>query len=148
MAASLNNLAELYRAQGKEAEAEALRVEALAIWVKALGPEHPKVAIALNNLAQSYGLTGLGERRGSFLCRSDCSQGREIFPALAGSHRLHNLAVSGEQQSRAVSLQRRDAVGVPCGLRQAVQVGRKAFLLWAWRARTSHEIMIQQICFL
>jgi hypothetical protein len=80
--AALNNLAELYRAQGKEAEAEPLRVEALAIWVKALGPEHPKIAIALNNLAQSYGLTGMGERRGPFWFRSDCSQGREIFPAL------------------------------------------------------------------
>jgi hypothetical protein len=81
VAASLNNLAELYRAQGKETEAEPLRVEALAIWVKALGPEHPKVASAPNNLAQSYGLTGMGERRGPFLFRSGCSQGREIFPA-------------------------------------------------------------------
>ena len=40
LATSLNNLAELYRTQGKYAEAEPLYKRSLAIVEKALGPEH------------------------------------------------------------------------------------------------------------
>jgi tetratricopeptide (TPR) repeat protein len=47
----LNNLAELYRAQGQYAKAEPLYQRALASREKALGPEHPKVAISLENYA-------------------------------------------------------------------------------------------------
>jgi len=54
LATSLNNLAELYRTQGKYAEAEPLHQRALAIWEKALGPGHPNVAMSLNNLANLY----------------------------------------------------------------------------------------------
>ncbi len=54
VAASLNNLAVLYRDQGKYTEAEPLYQRALAIWEKALGPEHPNVATSLNNLASLY----------------------------------------------------------------------------------------------
>ena len=53
-AISLNNLAELYRAQGRYAEAEPLYKRALAIYEKALGPDHPAVATGLNNLALLY----------------------------------------------------------------------------------------------
>ena len=42
--ASLNNLAELYRAQGRYADAEPLYKRSLAIREKALGPDHPDVA--------------------------------------------------------------------------------------------------------
>jgi len=48
---SLNNLAELYLAQGRYAEAEPLFTRSLAIFEKALGPEHPNVATSLVNLA-------------------------------------------------------------------------------------------------
>ena len=44
VANSLNNLAALYQAQGRYAEAEPLYKRALAISEKALGPEHPDVA--------------------------------------------------------------------------------------------------------
>ena len=54
LAMSLNNLAELYRTQGKYAAAESLCRRALAIREKALGPEHPDVATVLNNLAVLY----------------------------------------------------------------------------------------------
>ncbi len=55
MAASLNHLAALYQAQkGRYAEAEPLYKRSLAIFEKALGPEHPNVALSLNNLAQLY----------------------------------------------------------------------------------------------
>ncbi len=58
MARSLNNLAGLYHAQGKYAEAEPLYKRALAIWEKALGPEHPDVATSLENYADLLRKTG------------------------------------------------------------------------------------------
>ncbi len=48
---SLNNLADLYRAQDRYAEAEPLYTRSLAIREKALGPEHPHVAMSLENYA-------------------------------------------------------------------------------------------------
>lgn len=54
VAGSLNNLAELYRVQGRYADAEPLYRRALAIVEKVLGPEHPLVAIALDNLGSLY----------------------------------------------------------------------------------------------
>ena len=51
MATSLNNLAELYRAQGHCADAEPLYRRALAIREKALGSEHPAIAQILENYA-------------------------------------------------------------------------------------------------
>src|SRR5262249_30712138 len=57
-ATSINNLASLYNAQGRYAEAEPLYKRALAIGEKALGPEHPTVALSLNNLAALYNVQG------------------------------------------------------------------------------------------
>ena len=53
-ASSLNNLADLYYAQGKYAEAEPLYVHALAICERELGASHPSTALSLNNLAALY----------------------------------------------------------------------------------------------
>ena len=58
LATSLNNLAALYHAQGKYAEAEPLYQRALAIRENALEPEHPDVATSLNNLAELYRAQG------------------------------------------------------------------------------------------
>jgi tetratricopeptide (TPR) repeat protein len=57
-ATSLNNLAELYRAQGRYTEAEPLYRGALEILEKVLGPEHPHTATSLNNLAELYRAQG------------------------------------------------------------------------------------------
>ena len=54
MATSLNNLADLYGAMGRYAEAEPLYRRSLAIWEKQLGRDHPDVATSLNNLAALY----------------------------------------------------------------------------------------------
>jgi hypothetical protein len=54
----LNNLAELYRAQGAYAKAEPLYARALAIDEKAFGASHPKDAVDLNNLAGLYRAKG------------------------------------------------------------------------------------------
>ncbi len=44
-------MGEVYRAQGRYAEAEPLYQRPLAIFEKALGPEHPHVAMTLENYA-------------------------------------------------------------------------------------------------
>src|SRR2546422_7420029 len=49
-----NNPALLYDSQGKYSEAEPLYRRSLAIREKALGPDHPHVAVSLNNLAAPY----------------------------------------------------------------------------------------------
>ena len=51
---SLSNLASLHARQGRYADAEPLYRRSLAINEKALGPDHPGVAISLNNLAELY----------------------------------------------------------------------------------------------
>jgi tetratricopeptide (TPR) repeat protein len=58
LAISLNNLASLYRVQGRYAEAGPLYKRALAIHEKALGPEHPDVAKALEKYAALLRETG------------------------------------------------------------------------------------------
>ncbi len=58
MAGSLNNLAELYRDQGKYAEAEPLYRRSLAIRETALGSEHPDVATTLESYAVLLRETG------------------------------------------------------------------------------------------
>ncbi len=58
MAISLNNLADVCSNQGRCAEAEPLYRRALAIWEKALGPVHDRVASSLNGLASMYSRQG------------------------------------------------------------------------------------------
>ncbi len=58
---SLNNLAALYQAQGRYAEAKPLYKRALAIWEKALGLDHPRVALGLENYAALLRDTGRGD---------------------------------------------------------------------------------------
>jgi len=57
VATSLNNLAALYKTQGDYAKAEPLYKRALAIFEKALGPNHPDVAQSLGNMATLYRAT-------------------------------------------------------------------------------------------
>jgi CHAT domain-containing protein/Tfp pilus assembly protein PilF len=54
VAMCLNNLAFVYHAQGRYAEAESLLNRVMAITEKALGPDHPDSATCLNNLAMLY----------------------------------------------------------------------------------------------
>ena len=54
MATSLVNLAALYDAQGRYRESEPLCKRPLAIYEKALGPDHPDVAASLSHLANLY----------------------------------------------------------------------------------------------
>jgi CHAT domain-containing protein len=54
VALSLNNLAMLYKEQGRYAEAEPLLQQSLKIKRKVLNEDHPDVALRLNNLAGLY----------------------------------------------------------------------------------------------
>ena len=58
LAATLNNQAELYKEQGRYADAEPLYKRLLAIREKALGRDHPDVMQSLNNLADLYSAQG------------------------------------------------------------------------------------------
>ena len=46
------------KGQGKLEEADESTRRALAVWEKALGPDHPDVATGLNNLAQLLQVRG------------------------------------------------------------------------------------------
>ncbi len=70
-AASLSNLAVLYKTQGKYTEAEPLYKRALRIDEKALGPAHPGVATDLNNLAALYDAQGKYAEAEPLLKRAD-----------------------------------------------------------------------------
>ena len=64
---TLNNLANLYRAQGRYSEAERFLKRALVIREKSLGPNHADVGQTLNNLALVYRDQGkYGEAEGLF----------------------------------------------------------------------------------
>ncbi len=58
IAQSLNNLAQVYHAEGRLDDAAALKVEALEMFRKLYGRQHPLVAAALDNLAATYDALG------------------------------------------------------------------------------------------
>ncbi len=60
MATTLNNMAGLYWAQGRYAEAEPLLKRSVVILAKTLGPEHPDRANSLENYAALLRKTGRG----------------------------------------------------------------------------------------
>ncbi|MGC2333185.1 MAG: hypothetical protein WA581_17155, partial [Candidatus Acidiferrales bacterium] len=57
------------------------------------------------------------------------------------------LAFTGQQQTSAIGFQGYGSISVPCGSRQAVQIGRKALLLHAWRRRRgahAYKLSVQE----
>jgi Tfp pilus assembly protein PilF len=54
MAQALNNLAVVYKRQGRNADAEQLYKRSVATLEKTLGPNHPDLAGVLQNLAVFY----------------------------------------------------------------------------------------------
>ncbi len=70
MATSLNNLAGLYETLGNYAEAAPLYRRSLAIWERALGPEHPDVAQNLKNYAALLRKTGRADEAAEMEARA------------------------------------------------------------------------------
>jgi tetratricopeptide (TPR) repeat protein len=101
VAASLNNLANLYQVQGKYAEAEPLHQQALRIKEKALGPNHPDVATSLSNLAALYAYHGKNAEAISLWQRSLRIREQAFGPEhpLVGVS-LRNLAVLYRDQGK------------------------------------------------
>ena len=92
---SLNNLALLYKSQGRYEAAEPLYKRALAINEKALGLDHPNVATSLNNLAELYRAQGRYEAAEPLYQRA--------------------LAVSGRRRSgRTIPMSPRASTTSPC----------------------------------
>ncbi|MDY7021598.1 MAG: CHAT domain-containing protein, partial [Cyanobacteriota bacterium] len=69
VATSLNNLASLYRNQGRYNEAEPLHQRSLAIFEEALGENHPDIALSLNHLAKLHTAKGDTTQAINFLSR-------------------------------------------------------------------------------
>ncbi len=91
--AARNNLAELYRAQGRAAEAEALYKRDLAITTKALGPDHADIGITLDNLAQLYQDQGYYEGAEALYKRALAIDEKALGPDHPSvGTTLHNLA--------------------------------------------------------
>ena len=68
--ALMNEAALAFFNAGKYREAEPLYERALAIWEKALGPDHTDVALSLKNLARLYRAQHKYEKAGTFCTRS------------------------------------------------------------------------------
>ncbi len=100
-ARSLNELAVVYSAQGRYADAEPLYKRALAIWEKALGPESPEVATSLNNVASLYQAQGKYADAEPLFTRSLAIAEKALgpeHPQVAAS--LNNLALLYKHQGR------------------------------------------------
>jgi tetratricopeptide (TPR) repeat protein/transcriptional regulator with XRE-family HTH domain len=100
-AASLNNLAQLYRAQGRYPEAELLLQRALFIRKERLEPAHPNTATNLNNLALLYRVQGRYAEAEPLLQRALSIREEHLgatHPDTAAS--LNNLALLYETQGR------------------------------------------------
>lgn len=80
VAASFNNLAELYRRQENYAEAELLFQQSLAIVEKILGPEHPLAAGILYNLAELHLNQGNYAEAESLFQRSQAIREKALEP--------------------------------------------------------------------
>ena len=79
-AQGLNNLAVLYRKQGKYEQAEPLYQRALAINEQQLGSDHPDTAQSLNNLALLYRKQGKYEHAEPLLRRLLSISERQLGP--------------------------------------------------------------------
>jgi tetratricopeptide (TPR) repeat protein len=118
-AASLNNLAELYRAVGDHEAALPLAREALEVYSAALGEQHPDFATGLNNLAGLY--RDMGDYAAALpLLR----QALEVRRAALGEHHP-NFATSLNNLAALYHATGDPAAAVPL-LRQALEVTRAA----------------------
>ena len=104
----MNNLAELYRSQGRYEDAEVLQQKSLEIHRQVLGENHPSFAISLGNLASLYVQKGDFSEAESFLY-----QALQIFQQVVGPehpytketfNRLINLIATAIQANQADTL--------------------------------------------
>ncbi len=80
MGKSLGNLAVLFHAQGKYAEAKRLIERSVAILEKSLGPEHPLVGQSLENYATLLRKTGYYSEAAKQHARAKAIQAKHAPP--------------------------------------------------------------------
>src|SRR5438094_749942 len=111
LAATLTNLAELYRRQGKYPQAGWLLRRALGITKKAKGSHHPQVASIVNNLGTFYATTGRMDAAERMFRRALILRERTLGPdSLEVASSLDNLALLYHDEDHfqdAVQLHRR-----------------------------------------
>jgi tetratricopeptide (TPR) repeat protein len=101
IATSINDLAGLYRVQGRYTEAEPLYKQALEMRQKLLGSEHPDIATSLNNLAALYQAQGRYTEAEAF-----SKKALEMYKKLLGADHpnvaasLNNLVALYQAQGR------------------------------------------------
>ena len=84
---SVSNLAELYRAEGRLAEAEPLYKRALEGRERVLGKEHPDTLTSVNNLAELYRAEGRLAEAKPLYKRALEGRERVLGKEDAGAHR-------------------------------------------------------------
>jgi hypothetical protein len=75
---------------------------------------------------------------------------RLVHPSHIGAgeprgHGFDAFPFARQQQAGAIVLQRNMTIGMSCGFRQALDICRKALLLWAWRGFFAHRTILHEI---
>ena len=117
VAECLNNLAVVYRDQGKYSQAEPLFQRALAMLEKVLGSEHPYVAVTLNNLATLYTVQGKYTRAKELFKRALAICERALGP--------HHPNLAQFLENYAALLQKTKEIA------RALEVKARADAIWA-----------------
>ena len=112
---SVNNLADLYQAQGRYGEAEPLYKRALEARERVLGKEHPDTLASVNNLAALY------QAQGRYAEAEPLYQARARRPGAGAGQGASRYACKREQSGRC-SIRPRAAMARPSrSIRRALE---------------------------
>ena len=105
VATSLANLANLYRAMGRFADAKPLCLRSLRIRETWLGPDHPDVAKSLNDLAKLYMQMGQSAKAEPlYQCSLNIGMAKLWFEHPTTAEAFRNLAILHELERSAVKV--------------------------------------------
>src|SRR5262249_53289477 len=143
---TLNNLAIVYRRQGKYSEAEGLYKRALAINEQALGTSHPNVAWTLNNMAVLY--EGRGESGSALAYSRKATAAILAHRAAESTGTPRPEAVGGLVEPRARYFQRHVAnlaIAARKGIEPAPSLAHEALEIAQWVSQSSAAAAVQQM---
>jgi tetratricopeptide (TPR) repeat protein len=143
---TLNNLALVYRDQGKYGEAEGLHKRALVIRETALGANHPDVAWTLTNLAILYEARG---ESGSALAYSRRATAAVLAHRTAESTGTPQTGAVGGLVERRNSYFRRHVANLAAaarkGIEPATSLAHEAIEIAQWASQSSAAAAVQQM---
>src|SRR5262249_6356473 len=143
---TLNNLAIVYRRQGKYSEAEGLYKRALAINEQTLGTSHPNVAWTLNNMAVLY--EGRGESGSALAYSRKATAAILAHRAAESTGTPRTEAVGGLVEPRANYFQRHVAnlaIAARKGIEPAPSLAHEALKVAQWASQSSAAAAVQQM---